>query len=152
MAEDGEIPSRYFETGRIGCGLKEHQKSRDYKTRTLLNIREADATMILRLHGAGVLTPGTKLTIKTCQSSGRPYRLFDPSRIYTVPRAARWICETRILEGDIERSIEVLNVAGPRESKFPGIYDQTKLYLDSVLSYVFMYQRWGVKIWAPKTK
>jgi len=150
-AEDGEIPDRYFNPERFGCGLHEHDgSSRDYKARTLKNIHDSDATMILRLHGGGrVLSPGTKLTISAVQRAGKPYRLFDPSRTRTVPKAVQWICETQISEGDTPRTIEILNVAGPRETKCPGIYEQSKRFFTDVLSYVFVYQRWGIKIWSP---
>lgn len=151
LAEDGEIPDRYFDVEKIGCGLKEHSQSRDYKARTLRNIKDSDATMILRFQGPGlVLGRGTKLTIKTLRKAEKPYRIFDPSRPHQVPRAVRWICETIIEEGEETRHIEVLNVAGPRESGSPGIYDRSRLFLNDVFSYVFMYQRWGIKIWEPQ--
>ena len=150
-AEDGEIPDRYFSPSRRSCGLVEHEKSREHKARTVANIKDSDATMILRIHGGGrVLGPGTKLTIKTLQALKRPYRLFDPSRVGTVPKAARWICETPIGDGDGRRQIEILNVAGTRESRCPGIYEQSRLFLRDVFSYVFIYQQWGIRIWSPK--
>ena len=137
--EDGRIPESYFDVDRFDCGLQEHPgSSRNYRARTIKNIQSSDATMILRISGAGrVLGPGTKLTIATLQKMDKPYRLFDPSKIYTVPKAAQWICQTK-------------DVAGSRESKDPGIYKATRIFLDSVFSYVFMYQRWGIRIWAPQ--
>lgn len=149
LAEDGEIPSRYFNVDRLGCGLHEHTGSRNYKARTVRNISDSDATLVLRFQGAGrVLGPGTKLTIKTLQKMKKPYRLFDPSRVHHVPKAVRWICETIVGEDDEAKNIEILNVAGPRESGSPGIYDKTRIFMDDVLGYVYTYQRSGVKIWA----
>ena len=151
LAEDGEIPEIYFNPDRIGCGLQESKVSRDYKSRTVKNIDEADATMILRLHGGGrVLGPGTKLTIRTLQRRMKPYRLFDPSRVGSVPRAVRWIVETTFEDRGRILNIETLNVSGSRESSNPGIYKLSKQYLTDVFGYVYAYQRWGVKIWAPK--
>ncbi len=151
-AEDGQIPDRYFDPqDRLECGLQEHETSRDYRARTVKNIAESDATIILRFHGGGrVLGPGTKLTITTLRRAEKPYRIFDPSRIHSVPKAVQWICETTIPEGDIERNIKILNVAGPRESGSPGIYEKTKVFLTDVFGYVFVYQKWGIKLWAPQ--
>lgn len=150
LAEDGEIPERYFNVEKRWCGLHEHAESRNFKTRTLSNIKDSDATLILRFQGSGrVLGPGTKLTIKSLQRLEKPYRLLDPSRRHHVPKAVRWICETIVGEDEEARNIEVLNVAGPRESGSPGIYDRSRIFMTDVLNYVYAYQRWGVRIWAP---
>jgi len=150
LAEDGQIPDRYFDVDRLGCGLKECDSSRPAR-RTVLNINSSDATMVLRFSGGGrVLSPGTKLTIKKCRDAGKPYRIFDPSKVGSVPRAVQWICEQKIVDGDEERCINTLNIAGPRESKSPGIYERSLIYLNDVLGFVFTYNRWGIKIWAPR--
>jgi len=150
IAENGQIPERYFEAARISSGLRECDSSRPAR-RTALNIAESDATMVLRFSGGGrVLSPGTKLTIKICRDKGKPYRIFDPSKVKSVPRAVQWICEQKVLDGEEERGIKTLNIAGPREGKSPGIYDRSLLYLKDVLGFVFTYNRWGVKIWAPR--
>lgn len=149
LAEDGQIPDEYFNTTSVSRGLKECDSSRPAR-RTALNIADSDATMVLRFSGGGrVLSPGTKLTIKICRDKGKPYRIFDPSKVKSVPRAVQWICDQKILDGDKERGIKILNIAGPRESKSPGIYDRSLLYLKDVLGFVFTYNRWGVKIWSP---
>ena len=150
LAEDGELPEHYFDVGRFGRGLQEHGQSRSHKVR-MQNIADADATLILRFQGGGrVLGPGTKLTIKSLQKLKKPYRLFDPARIYTVPKAVRWICETRVGEDEAAGPIKILNVTGPSESISPEIYEKSKQFMNDVLGYVFTYQRWGVKVWAPK--
>lgn len=154
LDEDGEIPERYFKAGRPDCGLQENVKSRDYKARTLKNIKDSDATMVLHIRGPGrVKGPGTKLTIATCRKQEKPYRIFDPTKTHTVPRAVQWICETEIqtdADGLEFRPLEILNVAGDRESGAPGIYKQSLIFLRDVFTYVFTYQRWGIKIWAPR--
>lgn len=150
LAENGEIPEHYFNPEKAGCGLRECDSSRPAK-RTVLNILEADATMILRFSGGGrVLSPGTKLTIKMCREKGKAYRIFDPTKTYSVPRAAQWICEQKIVDGEDERGIKILNIAGPRESKFPGIYEASLTYLRDVIGFVSTYELWGIKIWAPR--
>lgn len=163
LAEDGEIPEFYFNPGFFGCGLIEHGESRDYKPRTVQNCKDSDATLILRFQGAGrVLSPGTKLTLKLLRGMKKPYRILDPSRPGHVLKAVRWICETRIeepeeSEGSEEpegseesgwRHIQVLNVAGPRESRQPGIYEDSLLFMSQVQSYVFQCQHLGMKIWS----
>lgn len=148
LAEDGEIPEHYFASDQLGCGLEETDSSR-YQQRTYRNIKEADGTLILRT--GRIISPGTKLTIKTLRKEEKPYRIFDPYKIYKVPQAVQWICETQIEEGDGKlHGIEVLNVAGPRESKSPGVYEQSKTFLTDVFGYVFVYQEMGLRIWRPR--
>lgn len=152
LAEDGEISSSYFEAKRLGCGLHECDKSRPGTAR-FLNVREADATLILRVSKTGsVLPESIKIVIKNCRKLEKPYRILDPTRISTVPRAVQWICETRIKEApdEEERDIETLNVVGPSESKSPGIYDASLIYLTDIGSFAFTHERWGIKIWAPR--
>lgn len=147
LAEDGEIPDFYFNPGIFGCGLIEHKQSRDYKPRTVRNVADADATLILRFQGGGrTLSPGTKLTLSTIQSLEKSYRIYDPSKSHHAPLAVQWICETII--DDSGRYIEILNVAGPRESGSPGIYEKSKKFMIEVLNYTFCYRRWGLKIWS----
>lgn len=149
IADDGQIPDRYFNSERLSSGLKECNSSRPAR-RTVLNIEDSDATMVLRFSGGGrVLSPGTKLTIKICRDKGKPYRIFDPSKVRSVPHAVQWICEQKVLDRDGDRGIKTLNISGPREAKSPGIYDRSLLYLNDVLGFVFTYNRWGIKIWAP---
>lgn len=151
LAEDGELDSSYFDTESFGSGLVEHKESRDYASRTFRNIADSDATIILRFQGSGrVLGPGTKLTIKTLTNMKKPYKIFDPSKLYQIPDAVQWICETEI--GDPPRLIEILNVAGSRESGSPGIYEASKVFMNEILSYVFTYQHWGLKIWSSETR
>ena len=100
-AEDGRIPDRYPLT---------ETAERNYQTRTRRNIEDADGTLILNL---GPLDGSTALTADLARQIGKP-------------------CLVVALEAGIEpavfqdwlaaNSITVLNVAGPRESKRPGVY------------------------------
>lgn len=145
--EAGGIPNEYFDgDGRVDCGMKEAESSR-YTQRTVWNIRDSDATLIIRT--GQVLGPGTKLTIKMLRQKNKIYRICDPYRTYTVPRVVQWLVESR-LDEEGNRGVEVLNVAGSRESRHPGIYARTKVFLTDILTYVFMYERWGIKLWDPK--
>jgi len=144
--EAGGIPEDYFgDDGRLGCGMKESESSR-YSQRTAWNIRDSDATMILRT--GKNLGPGTKLTIKMLRQKDKLYRICDPYKVYTVPRVVQWICEAQLNDGS--RGIEVLNIAGSRESRHPGIQARSKQFLTDIWGLVLQYETWGIKIWDPK--
>jgi len=137
LYEPGQLPDEYFESTKRNCGLREAESSR-YTQRTALNVIDSNATLIMK---SGLMTPGTKLTVKICRDKKRYYVICDPYKIYQVPRVVKFI---------IEQEVEVLNVAGPRESSRPGIYNQSKLFITDVLHMVFQFQQFGIKIWDPK--
>jgi hypothetical protein len=99
-AEDGKISERYPLT---------ELRSENYRVRTEQNVIESDATLILTI---GVLSGGTALTVQFAEKHSKPYLVEaldgDPDPILV----ARWLQE---------HQIRVLNVAGPRESKHPGL-------------------------------
>ena len=118
-AEDGTIPDRYplIETW-----------SSDYSQRTCWNVRDSDATLILAW---GELTGGTRLTADECRKVGKPYVVVDLTGDVDIAEAA-WTARDCIAEnvaGD-----GTLNVAGPRESEAPGVYDRTRAFLRAVLT------------------
>ena len=155
ISEDGQIPEEYFSVDPRASGLQESDKSR-YTQRTAWNVRDSDATLIMR--SAGKLTRGTKLTMKLLQDADKPYRVCDPYKRYTIPRVVCWICKTPIpviipRHENSSRSIEILNVAGTRGSKGPKDYHaRVQQYLLDVFNLVFMYERWGIEIWNPKKR
>jgi len=103
-AEDGAIPARYPLTALAG----------GYRSRTLRNVLESDGTVILQ---PGEPEGGTKQTLLYCQEHRKPCRIVDASR--ASPRQAAG----QIAEFVSKERISVLNVAGPRESKWPGAHD-----------------------------
>jgi hypothetical protein len=117
-AEDGRIPDRYQ--------LIETPES-DYPTRTRMNVAEADATLIVvrRLP----LRSGTAATEDIALRFGKPYMIavLDVLELGMVPlyMPVRWWLEVG--------RFETLNVAGPRESKEPGIQAAVKAFLIEVL-------------------
>jgi hypothetical protein len=117
-AEDGPLPSRYplLET-----------PSDSYAQRTEWNVRDSDGTLILT-HGA--LEGGTALTEKWANKLGRPYLIVNLVEAPATEQISNWLKESKI---------NVLNVAGPRESGSPGIYRKA---LD-FLARVFRAQRDG---------
>jgi hypothetical protein len=132
-AEDGVIPSRYALT---------EASTEAYPARTAMNVRRGHGTLLL-VHGTVGLShsAGTKLTLEMCRRQKKAWHAADPRRPDHADRVARWIEELAgalevpdgWLEGlDRERKL-VVNVAGPRESRAPGIHDETVDFLRMVL-------------------
>ena len=145
QAEDGQIRDEYFDADRLDSGMKEATSSR-YAQRTRFNVRDSDATLIVV--GSKLVTPGTKMTMTFLRSAGKPYRRCDPYKTWTVPRIVQWICQPQ----QNGKTIEILNVAGTRATKAPGIYERTLQYLTDIFHLVTLYQRHGIEIWNPKRK
>jgi hypothetical protein len=106
-AEDGPIDTRY---DRL-----EEMASRRYRDRTEKNVRDADATLIFTRGRPG---DGTSHTIQYAGHSGKPFLVMDllNKDLKEVTEGVRaWLHAT---------NPQVLNVAGPRESKAPGIYGE----------------------------
>lgn len=115
LTEDGPLPETY----RL-----QEMPTKDYKKRTLQNVLDADGTLLI---SRGKLTGGSKLTMDYANSHGKPCKhinLQEDFPLFAVPGVYSWVHQN---------SIEVLNVAGPRASKDPGIYDDVKLIITGVL-------------------
>jgi hypothetical protein len=113
LSENGTIPKRYplVETG-----------SNDYAERTEKNVIHSDATLILSMEFP--LRGGTLLTSHLAAKHRKPCRCFDMNRPPPRGEFRRWIEEERV---------RVLNIAGPRESRCPGIASKTLEYLTELL-------------------
>lgn len=113
-AEDGPLPQHY--------PLRE-ARTPIYAERTRLNVRDADATLILT---RGAPTGGTALTVALAQRLGKPCLIVDLAADPAPdPAAARaWLDRY---------AIGVLNVAGPRQSTCRGIYEQAAAWLRALL-------------------
>jgi len=110
-AEDGEIPDRYPLT---------ETPSDVYAQRTAWNVRDSDGTLIII---ASRLEGGTALTKREAEKRGRPALLVRRDEPDAVARIRAWIEEHEIC---------VLNVAGPRESEEPGIYEAARTLLEGL--------------------
>jgi hypothetical protein len=105
LDEFGRIPGRYpvreLETG-------------GFTERTLQNVKDSDGTVVIY---PGKLTGGTEQTVQFSVGQQRPHLLIDVSRV-SGEDAAKLI-------GEFVRKnkIDVLNVAGPRQSEWPEGYD-----------------------------
>jgi hypothetical protein len=115
LAEDGRIDDKYPVDE---CG------SAEYPVRTEMNVRHADATLIL----AHVpLSGGTRLTVEMCRKHKKPFAVVDLAD-ETVEEA-----EEKIRVFLEKEKPATLNVAGPRESSSPGIYKKSLHVMRRVL-------------------
>ena len=106
-AEDGPIDKRYSKLVEL--------KGDSYRVRTEKNAADADATIVFTI---GAPTEGTAYTVDCLKKHGKPYFLVDFKT--TDDREAiriigLWLRQT---------GPEILNIAGPRESKAPDIYER----------------------------
>jgi len=119
QAEDGRIPDSY--------PLTETPES-DYDTRTRRNVEDADGTLILNL---GTLDGGTALTAAYAQQIGKPGLIVALENGIDLATFQAWLDDNHIA---------VLNVAGPRESKRPGVYEAACRLLDTLLRFSGRYR------------
>ena len=108
IAEDGVVPDCYPMTELAGG---------DYAARTEKNVIESDGTLILNL---GDLSGGTRVTVDCAKKHGKHYFVVQLDEDPELEDALFWLTE---------HQIEVLNVAGPRESKQPGVYLLARAFL-----------------------
>ncbi|HZC67184.1 MAG TPA: putative molybdenum carrier protein [Nitrospirales bacterium] len=112
-AEDGPLAPRYPLT---------ETPSEEYWQRTEWNVRDSDGTLVLT---RGVPTEGTAYTIEVARKLGKPCLMLDLTEAPSESAVKAWVHEHKV---------RVLNVAGPRESKCPGIYVQASQFLRTILS------------------
>jgi len=114
LASGGWCPrGRRAEDGPIdACYPLRESASRDYAVRTRLNVRDSDGTLVLI---RGPARDGTALTIRLARRLRRPLLVLNlaSARLAGVRAVGRWLRRAGIM---------VLNVAGPREGKSPGVY------------------------------
>ena len=113
-AENGIIPDKY---------LLEEAFTDDYSERTKLNIRDSDGTLVLVYKIPVDVNNGTILTINYAQKEKKPLLVVALDNCDLVNIVIQWIDE---------HSIEVLNIAGPRESQSPGIYNTSFKFLKTL--------------------
>jgi hypothetical protein len=112
LAEDGTIPERY--------PLMETPTS-EYEERTEWNVRDSDGTLILTI---GEPSGGTAHTVECAQAQAKPYFVLDLGVTDETQVVREWLESKRV---------RTLNIAGPRESKAPGIDLTAAHYLRELL-------------------
>jgi Circularly permutated YpsA SLOG family len=108
-AEDGRLAGRY--------PLRETPLARVVQ-RTRWNVRDSDATLVLV---PGRPRGGTLATLRA--AAGRPLLVLGPEFERAGRRARAFLIRHRVRR---------LNVAGPRASEAPGIYDAARCFLDAL--------------------
>ena len=113
LAEDGVIDERY--------PLQETD-SPEYPVRTEMNVKNSDATLIIT---NGPVTGGTARTLELAKKYRKTNLVVDFSKGKDPAIVKKWL--------DFNK-VGTLNIAGPRESKEPGIHDRAVEFLRKVLS------------------
>ncbi len=116
LDENGIIPDHYLNLIET--------KDEYPETRTELNIRDSDATIIF---SHGPLLGGLAYTKSKAEDLGKPNMHIDLTNVSepeAIQKLRSWVATIRPC---------VLNVAGPRASDDPSIYGKTRLILESLL-------------------
>ena len=116
LDEFGKIPDRYPLRELEGGGFTE---------RTLQNVKDSDGTVIIY---SGKLSGGTEQTVRFCLEQQRLHQLLDASKIPTE-EAARLIADFVR-----KHKINILNVAGPRQSEWPEGYNYAFRVLEAFVN------------------
>jgi hypothetical protein len=112
LAEDGPIPDKY--------PLRE-LPSADFAHRTEWNVRDSDGTLVLTL---GEATGGTALTIEHARKLRRPCLVVNLGLPVSADTVNTWLATNHI---------QTLNIAGPRASEYPQVYDLAMAILRNLL-------------------
>jgi Circularly permutated YpsA SLOG family len=115
LDEFGRIPDHYPIQELQGGGFTE---------RTLQNVKDSDGTVVIypvELRG------GTEQTVRFCLELKRPHELIDASQISTEGAA-------KLIRDFVDKNkINILNVAGPRQSEWPEGYAYASRALSAFL-------------------
>jgi hypothetical protein len=112
LDEFGRIPDQYpVQELEVGS----------FRERTLQNVKDSDGTVIIY---PGKLSGGTEQTVRFCIELQQPHQLIDASKL-SAEDAAKLI--TNFVRN---YKIDVLNVAGPRQSEWPDGYDYASRALE----------------------
>ena len=112
-AEDGKISVNYSLT---------ETDSSNYLTRTKRNVEDTEATLILFINN---YDGGTKYTYDYANIIKKPVLTVDIDQIVDLNEITSWLNQN---------NFNLLNIAGPRESKQPGIYSKARAVLSELLN------------------
>ena len=124
LAEDGCVPAKFI--------AMVEADTEDYRFRTRWNAEHSDATLILAF--SDQLEGGTQRTRQYCMNARKPVFVDNPNTPTTDGdqlAVFKWLAKVSKKIGG--RPI-VLNVAGPRESKEPGLAAAVEKYILQVIS------------------
>jgi len=97
----------------------EESNSVEYTPRTRFNVINSDGTVIF----GDLFSSGSKLTKEICKENRKPYFTVEEPNEHFCVLFKEWIRRNKI---------EVLNVAGNRESKNPGLQKKVREFLIKV--------------------
>jgi putative molybdenum carrier protein len=122
----GWVPrGRFNEDGLIAAHYPvKETRSAELAQRTQWNVRDSDATLIL---ARGPLAGGSTLTERLAREQGKPCLHVDLAAVPSDAAPARILRWLATLDGT------TLNVAGPRRSNDPEIYDIAYRVIAAVL-------------------
>lgn len=121
-AEDGEIPA-WFRAGMT------QSASPGYPVRTRANVEASGGTLILSF-GSLDVDSGSMLTVRVARVQKKPVLAIQLG-------AGGWLSDfakARVVTWLEDWKIVTLNVAGPRESREPGIQAATRAALNAILA------------------
>lgn len=121
-AEDGQIPA-WFRKGMMQSG------SEGYPVRTRANVEGSGGTLILSF-GPLTAESGSMLTAKIARAAGKPLLAIQLAE-------GGWLSDfakSRVTTWLDQHDTRTLNVAGPRESREPGIQAATRAALNAILA------------------
>ena len=115
LDEFGQIPDRYPVTELRNGGFAE---------RTRANVMDSDGTWVIY---SGALSGGSAFTVACCEEFQRPHLTIDAAEKSAEDAAQVALDFLR------KNKIDILNVAGPRQSEWPEGYDYAFRLLEIVL-------------------
>jgi len=118
LDEFGRIPDQYPVQELQGGGFIE---------RTLQNVKDSDGTVVIF---SGKLGGGTEQTVRFCVALRRPHQLIDASK-FSAAEAAK------LIRHFVRKNrVDILNIAGPRQSEWAEGYDYAfralEVFLNSI--------------------
>jgi len=116
LDESGKIPDRYPLKELKGAGPDE---------RTARNVHDSDGTVVIYFHE---LEGGTAYTVGCCIESRAPHRLIDAAKYLPEDAATLMVSFVR------DHDIEILNIAGPRETEWAGGYAYASRAIDILVT------------------
>lgn len=126
LDEKGKIPDNYKKLKEVSGEYKTDKENYDARTRQ--NIQDSDATLIIipKCPLPQTIKDGTVLTMQEAKKNGKPLLIIDLSKSISAnaEHISEWVKGYEIL---------TLNIAGPRESTCPGIYNASFELLQQAL-------------------
>jgi hypothetical protein len=118
LDEFGRIPDRY--------PVKELEEG-SFAERTLQNVKDSDGTIVIYFNE---LRGGTQYTVHCCKELQRPQKLINAANISSQEAAQSMV------DFVSEHKIDILNLAGPRQSEWPEGYEYAFRALEIFLNLI----------------